>query len=39
MEKAADVECQSLVDNETWELVELPCNQKPIGCQWKFKAK
>ena len=37
--RAADVEYQSLVDNETWELVELPCNQKTIGCKWVFKAK
>ena len=37
--RAADVEYQSLVDNETWELVELPCNQRPIGCKWVFKAK
>ena len=36
---AADAEYQSLVENETWELVELPCNRKPIGYKWVFKAK
>ena len=39
MEKAADAEYQSLVENETWELVELPCNRKPVACKWVFKAK
>ena len=34
--RAADVDYQSLVDNEMWELVELPCSQQPIGCKWVF---
>ena len=37
--EAADSEYQSLVDNETWELVELPIGRKPIGCRWVFKTK
>ena len=36
---AADSEYQSLVDNDTWELVELPPNRKAIGCKWVFKVK
>lgn len=36
---AVDAEHRSLMDNETWELVELPPNRKPIGCKWVFKAK
>ena len=37
--RAADTEYQSLMENETWELVKLPSNQKSIGCKWVFKAK
>ena len=37
--KAADSEFQSLIENNTWDLVELPKNKKPIGCKWVFKAK
>lgn len=36
---AADAEYQSLIDNGTWELVELPPDRKAIGCKWVFKAK
>ena len=36
---AADTEYQSLVENETWDLVELPRRKKPIGCKWVFKMK
>jgi hypothetical protein len=35
---AADAEYQSLVENETWELVELPAGRTAIGCKWAFKA-
>ena len=37
--RAADTEYQSLMENETWELVKLPSNRKSIGCKWVFKAK
>ena len=36
---AADSEYNSLVENETWRLVELPPGRKTIGCKWVFKAK
>ena len=36
---AADMEYQSLIDNETWDLVELPQGRKPVGCKWVFKVK
>ena len=36
---AADSEYESLMENETWELVELPCGRKPIECKWVFKVK
>lgn len=36
---AADTEYSSLLENETWKLVELPSGHKPIGCKWVFKAK
>ena len=36
---AADSEYQSLIENRTWDLVELPPNRKPIGSKWVFKAK
>ncbi len=36
---AADSEYQSLMENKTWELVELPQNRKAIGCRWVFRVK
>ena len=36
---AADAEYQSLVENGTWELVELPVGRTPIKCKWVFKIK
>ena len=36
---AADSEYASLVEIETWELVELPCRQKAIRSKWVFKVK
>ena len=36
---ATDSEVDSLLESETWELVELPPDRKPIGCKWVFKVK
>ena len=36
---AADSEYESLIENQTWDLVELPDGRKPIGCKWVFKVK
>ena len=36
---AADSEFDSLMANETWELVKLPSGNKPIECKWVFKVK
>lgn len=36
---AMQQEHQSLIDNKTWELVELPADRKAIGCKWIFKVK
>lgn len=38
-EAAMKEEMDSLLKNETWELVERPINQKLIGCKWIFKMK
>ena len=38
-EAAADSEFDSLMANETWELVKLPSGQKSKGCKWVFKVK
>lgn len=32
-------EMNSLQKNQTWELVKLPANRKPIGCKWVYKKK
>lgn len=37
--KAMEEEMVSLRDNNTWELVDLPTNRKPIGCKWVYKIK
>ena len=37
--EAMDSEYRSLMENEAWELVELPENKKAIGCKWVFKTK
>ena len=37
---SANMEYQSLIENDTWDLVELPSGHKPIiGCKWVFKTK
>ena len=36
---ATDAEYQSLVDNDTWDLVEPPEGRAVVGCKWVFKVK
>lgn len=38
-QEAIDSEIQSILSNHTWELVDLPPGNKPIGCKWIFKRK
>ena len=37
--KAAQIEIDALIDNRTWELVELPVDRRAIGSQWVFIVK
>jgi hypothetical protein len=32
-------EINSILSNETWELVDRPYDCKPVGCKWVFKKK
>jgi hypothetical protein len=36
---AMNEEYDSLMKNQTWELVELPENKVPIGSKWLYKSK
>ena len=36
---AADSEYSSLLENKTWDLLELPPNREAIPCKWVFKVK
>ena len=36
---AADSEYQSLMENDTWDLVELPDGREVVGSKWVFKVK
>ncbi|CAI7892330.1 unnamed protein product [Closterium sp. NIES-54] len=36
---AMDAEFNCLIENETWELVELPEGRRPISSKWVFKVK
>ncbi|GJX67536.1 retrotransposon protein, putative, ty1-copia subclass [Tanacetum coccineum] len=36
---AMNVEIQSMKDNEIWDLVDLPPNDKTVGSNWLFKKK
>lgn len=37
--ESTDSEYNSLLENDTWKLVELPPNRKAVGCRWVFKVK
>ena len=37
--KAAQAEYDSLIENETWEVVPLPEGRKTVSCKWVFKVK
>ena len=37
--QAAESEYKSLMDNQTWGLVELPSGREPIESKWVFKVK
>lgn len=37
--KAAQIEIDALIDNGTWELVELPADRRAIGSRWVFIVK
>lgn len=36
---AMDEEYRALMENGTWDIVELPSGKKAIGCKWLFKTK
>jgi Reverse transcriptase (RNA-dependent DNA polymerase) len=37
--KAMKEELQALEKNNTWELIPLSKNKKPVGCKWVYKIK
>ena len=37
--KAINSEVESILNNHTWELVDLPPGKKPLGYKWIFKRK
>ena len=38
-QKAIEVELESILSNQDWELVEALEGIKPIGCKWVYKRK
>ncbi len=38
-QEAIDNEMKSLIENETWEIVDLPNGKRPIGCRWVLRTK
>ena len=34
-----DEEMRALMQNQTWEVVDLPKGKKPIGCRWVYTLK
>ena len=37
--EAVNSEVESILNNHTWELVDLPPGNKPLGYKWIFKRK
>jgi len=37
--EAVQSEIDSIMSNETWEVVDRPYGCKPVGCKWVFKKK
>ena len=37
--QATNSEYESLLKNDTWDLVEIPKNKNIVGCKWVFKIK
>ena len=37
--EAIKTELESILKNQTWELIDLPSGAKPIGYKWIFKIK
>lgn len=37
--RAMEEELKALEENETWEIVQLPKDKRPIGCRWIYKVK
>jgi hypothetical protein len=37
--EAIKIKIDSILQNQTWEIVDLPRSAKPIGCKWIFKKK
>jgi hypothetical protein len=37
--EAMEKEIEALEKNDTWSLISLPPNKKPIGCKWVYKIK
>ncbi|KAJ0482050.1 putative RNA-directed DNA polymerase [Helianthus annuus] len=37
--EAMNNEMEALHRNNTWEVVDLPKNRKPVGCKWVYKIK
>ena len=34
-----DAEMEALVKNKTWELIDLPVEKRPLGCNWIYIVK
>jgi len=39
LEQAIKIEIDSINNNNTWTLIDLPKGIRPIGCKWIFKRK
>ena len=37
--EAIEEELKSIIENNTWELVELPKGRTPVKCRWTFRVK